>query len=65
MGEFKENDWAAYNWLTEPDMKGNQEDNWKIGRIVKTEYGLMYFNDDKSTRCGYIPISNGVKLLRS
>jgi len=58
MKEFKEGDWAAYNWL---DDDGN--DNWKIGRIVKTEYGLMYFNDDWTTRSGYIPLGPGVKRL--
>jgi hypothetical protein len=56
--ELKEGDWVAYNWL---DDEGY--DNWKIGRIVKTEKGLMYFNDDGTRRCGLIPITDGVKLL--
>ncbi len=61
--EFKEGDWAAYNWLTEPDSNGKQEDNWKIGRIVKINDRLMYLNDDNTDRCGYMPITQGVKLL--
>ncbi len=57
--ELKEGDWVAYNWL---DDDGN--DNWKIGRMVKTKTnGLMYFNDDGTERSGYIPITDGVKLL--
>ena len=56
--EFKEGDWAAYNWL---DEQGN--DNWKIGRIVKVNNKLMYLNDDWTDRSGYIPITTGVKLL--
>ncbi len=57
--EFKEGDWCAYNWL---DDEGN--DNWKIGRIVRTETNeLMYYNNDGTERSGYVPISNGVKLL--
>ena len=59
MDKFKEGDWAAYNWL---DQEGN--DNWKIGLIVKTEHGLMYYNDDSTDRSGYIPLtSKGVKRL--
>ena len=61
--EFKEGDWAAYNWLTEPDENGKQEDHWKIGRIVKTDNGLMYFNQDWTKRSGYMPLTKGVKLL--
>ena len=60
---FKEGDLVVYNWLTEPDQNGKQKDNWKIGRIVKTENGLMYFNNDGTNRSGYIPITSGVKLL--
>lgn len=56
--DFKEGDWAAYNWL---DNEGN--DHWKIGRIVKTNDKLMYFNDDWTDRSGYIPITTGVKRL--
>lgn len=57
--EIKEGDWAAYNWL---DDNGN--DNWKIGRIVNTkENGLMYYNNDLTKRSGYIPITEGVKIL--
>ena len=55
---FFEGDWAAYNWL---DSQGN--DNWKVGRIVDTKYGLMYFLDGNSSRSGYIPLSDGVKKL--
>jgi hypothetical protein len=64
MAEFKEGDWAAYNWL---DDDGN--DNWKIGRIVMTnnplmkEQRLMYFNNDCTDRSGWMPISKGVKRL--
>jgi hypothetical protein len=58
MERFKAGDWVAYNWL---DDEGN--DNWKIGRIVQTETGLMYFNDDGTERSGYMPITNGVKLI--
>lgn len=58
---FKEGDWAAYNWLDDDD-----KCNWKVGRIVNTEmYGLMYFNDDGTKRSGYIPITEGVKLLKN
>lgn len=56
--KLKEGDWAAYNWLTDTG-----EDNWKVGRIVNTKYGLMYFNDDNTNRCGYIPLTNGVIKL--
>ena len=57
--DFKEGDWAAYNWL---DEEGN--DNWKIGRIVDTKTnGLMYFNDDGTEKSGYIPITQGLILL--
>ena len=62
--DFKEGDWAAYNWL---DDEGN--DNWKVGRIVMTsnplmeEQRLMYFNDDWTDRSGWMPISEGVKRL--
>ena len=58
MKEFNEGDWAAYNWL---DDEGN--DNWKIGRIVSTPDGLMYFNDDWTDRSGYMPIKQGVIRL--
>jgi len=56
--EFKEGDWAAYNWLFD-----DGSDNWKVGRIVNTEHGLMYFNDDWTKKSGFIPITAGVKLL--
>jgi hypothetical protein len=58
--EFREKDWAVYNWL---DDEGS--DNWKIGRIVKTNDGLMYFNDDGTERSGYMPITTGVKKVAS
>ena len=56
---FVEGDWAAYNWL---DEEGN--DNWKVGRIVSTISGLMYFCNDGTERSGYVPISKGVKILK-
>lgn len=56
--ELKEGDWAIYNWL---DDEGN--DNWKIGKIVQTEIGLMYFNDDGTERSGYMPITVGVRAV--
>lgn len=56
--DFKVGDWAAYNWL---DEDGN--DDWKIGRIIQTNSGLMYYNDDWTSRSGFIPLTSGVKKL--
>ena len=59
--EIKEGDFAAYNWL---DDEGN--DNWKVGQIVKASTGeLMYYLDDETERCGFIPITLGVKILKN
>ena len=66
MTDFKEGDWAAYNWLTEPDENGYHADEWKIGRIVRVERTgeLMYYNDDGTSRSGCIPLTSpGVKKL--
>jgi len=57
---YDEGDWVVYNWL---DDDGN--DNWKIGRIVKIKNRLMYYNDDNTERCGYMPISKGVIKIAS
>jgi hypothetical protein len=56
--EFIEGDWAAYNWLDDED-----NDNWKVGRIVNTDHGLMFFSNDWTKQSGYIPITAGVILL--